>query len=314
MDQPKAESATVEQRLASMFGGEAEAPVEEQASPDPEESAPEEAADAAEDTADEVQEESSDEPFTEVTDDDGQPYKVPAKLKESFLRQKDYTQKTQALSALTKSAEDRIQFAEAKEQIFGTVLADVVSLRESQTKLQQLNGLDWAALYNADPGQALNLRHQMDSLKAEVDQKQQAIAQKASQYESTRKQHTATQWKLAVDGVKAKVGAVTPAEDAAMLKTVQDLGFSQEELGSRFADPRFLEAVYLASKYKALQSGKPGALGKANKAPPVLKPGAVNTMSAEVKQNLAFRKAVKAAPTSQSKAKVIEQRLASMFK
>jgi hypothetical protein len=275
MDQPTPESATIEERLVTMFGGEAEAPAEKQASPDHEESAPEEVADAADESEEETQDE-TDEPFTEVTDDDGQAYKVPAKLKESFMRQKDYTQKTQALSALTKSAEDRIQFAEAKEQIFGTVLADVVSLRESQTKLQQLNGLDWAALYNADPGQALNLRHQLDSLKTEVDQKQQAIAQKASQYESTRKQHTATQWKLAVDGVKAKVGAVTPAEDAAMLKTVQDLGFSQEELGSRFADPRFLEAVYLASKYKALQAGKAGALGKANKAPPVVKPGAVN--------------------------------------
>lgn len=311
MDQPKAESATVTERLASMFGG--DAPLEEQATPESDDSPPEEAQDADESPVEE-QEETSDEPFAEVVDDEGQPYKVPAKLKESFLRQKDYTQKTQALSALTKSAEDRIQFAEAREQIFGTVLQDVVALRESQTRLQQLSGLDWAALYNADPGQALNLRHQLDSLKAEVDQKQQAIAQKAAQYESTRKQHTATQWKLAVDGVKAKVGAVTPAEDAAMLRTVQDLGFSQEELGSRFADPRFLEAVYLASKYKALQSGKAGAMGKVTNAPPVLKPGAINQMSAEVKQNLAFRKAVKAAPNSRSKAKVIEQRLATMFK
>lgn len=314
MDQPATESATVEERISALFGGETPQEQPEAEAPAPEQEAAPDADESEEDTQGETPEEASAEPFAEVTDDEGQAYKVPSKLKDAFLRQKDYTQKTQALSALTKSAEDRLQFAEAKEQIFGTVLSDVVALREAQSRLAQLNGLDWAALYNADPGQALNLRHQLDALKAEVDQKQQAIAQKAQQYESTRKQHSATQWKLAVDGVKAKIGNVTQAEDVAMMRTVQELGFAQEELGSRFADPRFLEAIYLASKYKALQGSKSGALDKVSKAPPVAKPGAVNAMPAQVKQDLAFRKNLKGARDSQSKAKLIEQKLATMFK
>jgi hypothetical protein len=293
-EQPVADSGSIEQRMSAVFAGEAKPeaaakPAVTIPTPDAE---PEDTSEVEAEASDDAEEAPPDEPFVEVTDDEGNAIPVPSKLKDAFLRQQDYTRKTQELSTLKKSADDRIKYAEAKEQILGTVLQDVVSLRETQSKLDQLNGLDWAQLYNADPGQALSLRNQMDGLRAQVEKQQKTIQEKAAQYDQTRKAHNDNQWKLAVEGVRQKIGSVSAAEDAAMLRTAQDLGFTPDELKERFADPRVLHAVYMASKYSQIQSGKPSASEKLNKAPPVVKPGAVQ-QNATVKKDQVLRQRLK---------------------
>ena len=60
----------------------------------------------------------------------------------------------------------------------------------------------------------------------------------------------------------------------AMLKQVQELGFTEEEIRGRYADPRILHAIYKAAKWDTLQSGKAKTVAAVQKAPPVVKPGA----------------------------------------
>lgn len=219
----------------------------------------------ATDTADE---------FAEIEDDTGVTHKVPAALKDAFLRRQDYTRKTMAAAEQTRLANDRIQYAEAREQVTGALIQDIVEYKSLQSQLEQVNAIDVAEAYRIDPGQAMQIMDRRARLERQIADLGSNIKTKAQQAEQMTQAHRGNQWKIAVEGVKSRIGTFTPGEDAAMAKQVQELGFDKSELESRFADPRFLHLVYKAAKWDALQSQKPAAVAKASSAPPVVKPGA----------------------------------------
>ena len=298
--------ASVESRLEAFFSP-GEAKVEEK----PEEVAQEEA--TTEEVAEEVEQEAAPEGYAEIEDDDGQTYRVPEKLKESFLRWKDYSQKTAQVSEIRKAAEDRMMFAEAREQVFGQITQDIAEFKSLQAQRQQFENVDWGALYNADLGQAVKLRDQRDMLDRKIAEMAQGIQGKASHAQKSLADHQQYQWQLAVTGAKQALGNYTEADDAAAAKWVQTRNVSEKELKGRFAAPWVLEAVHKAAKWDAIQGGKSAAVAKAQAAP-VIKPGASSNMPAQVKQDFAFRKAMKATSNSNERAKLIERNLAGRFK
>lgn len=238
---------------------------------------------AAESDTEEAQPE-GDEPaggLVEVEDDAGQTHKVPAALKDSFLRRADYTRKTQEAATLAKQAQDRLYYAEAREQITSAVVNDLAELRAMQLRLREFDGIDLGALYSSDTGTALRIRDQRDELRRQINEREAAIRGKASEIEAKTTQHLSTQWQMAVDAAKQRIGTFTPGEDAAMLKQVRELGFSEDEVRAKLADPRILHAVYKAAKWDALQAKKGQAVETAKSAPPVVKPGANNAQQVQ---------------------------------
>lgn len=264
-------SGTVEERLAAHFGGAAE-------------SAPEEAAADDEAIAAEVESEPESEDSGLIEEEvDGVVLRGSKEAVEAFKSERahkaDYTRRTQEAAQMRQAAEDRMQFAEAREHFVSALMTDYASLQAKQTELKQLNEQDLGALYESSPSLALRVQQRIQSVKDEIAQMQGVLSQKAQNMQSAIAQHRDKQWNMAVEAYKART-QVSPSEDVAMLRTVTDLGFSQDELKSRFADPRFLALVHDAAKYRSIQSGKTLALDKAAKAPPVLKPGATPSSAA----------------------------------
>lgn len=252
--------------------------------------------------------------YAEVEADDGTVHKVPAALKDAFLRHKDYSRKTEDAAVLAKQAQDRIHFAEAREQFVANVIEEVTQLKAIESQLKAFDGVDIGSLYASDPGTALKLRDQRDDLRRQAEGIKQSIGQKAKAADEMRQMHRSRQWEMAVEHVKRRIGPMTQEEDVGMARQVQSLGFKADELQERFADPRFLQLVYKATKWDALQDGKGQALATAQAAPPVVKPGASNHMPAEVKAKLSYRKELGKAKTSHDKANVIAKRLETMFR
>lgn len=287
-EQPTDSDVSIEQRLMASLAPEVAPEAPESELPQPEAQLPDN------DDGDEADEqpEQPESDLVEVQAEDGSAYKVPSALKDAFLRQADYTRKTQHAANLAQTAEDRLQFAEAREQFTAAVMGDVASLRAKQQRLKEFDSLDMGALYGSDPGTALRLRDQRDELRREIAAEEQAIGGKARHLQALTEQHHARQWELAVDGVKKAIGQYTPGEDAAMLKQVEVLGLTLKEVRGRYADPRILHAIYKAAKYDAIQSRKSGAVQTAQAAPPVVKPGAV-TQTAAVSKDKALRARLK---------------------
>mgnify|MGYP006985680530 CR=1 FL=1 len=70
-------------------------------------------------------------------DYDGEQFQVPPKLKEAFLRQQDYTRKTQEVARLRQQAEDRAQYIEAREQFMNAAFAEASELQVLRNELQR---------------------------------------------------------------------------------------------------------------------------------------------------------------------------------
>ena len=256
-DNPDGPDTSVEERLSAFYTPEAaEEAVETQ---EPEQEATEEVVE--DESQDEVTEDATEEPEKNEPND-------PAHLRALVTR------KTMEAATGAKAAHDRLQYAEAREQFASQLVVEIAEVKSLEAQLKQYEGIDLGQLYATDPGSALRLRDQRDDLRRQVEQKQSALAQKGRQLDHVQKQHYEQQWKFAVDGAKQRIGQFTPGEDMAMLKQVQELGFTEEEIRGRYADPRILHALYKAAKWDTLQAGKGKAVAAVQKAPPVVKPGA----------------------------------------
>lgn len=222
----------------------------------------------------------------DFTDDEGAVHKLPAKLRDAVERRADYTRKTQHVATLQAKAEDRLMFAEARAQAIGTVLDGVAELKGLQAQLQQYHALDWDSLHRADPAQAFSLSRKMDALKEQVGSKAQAIQQQVQHAQAMAQQHAENQWSVAEKAVTERLGTISQAENIALAKEVQDLGFTAAEFKRRFPDPAIIEAVLNSARWRNLQSGKTATLNSVKNAPPVVKPGASSNEAANVsKQN-----------------------------
>lgn len=273
---------------------------------EPEEQAETETPEAAEgEQAEEVTDEVADEtlPETEAPGEPNDPKQLRALM----------TRKTQEAATLSESANDKLQFAEAREHFSAAVIQEVAELKSLQAQLKQYEGLDLASLYNSDPGTALKLRDQREDLRREIQQREQAIGQKSQQFEAMQKAHFDKQWALAVKGVKERIGTITPADDVAMLKQAEALGFTLNEIRGRYADPRILQAIFKAAKYDAALSGKTQALNTARQAPPVVKPGSTDPAMSAKMRDLNLAKQMKNAKSTKEKVSLAEQRMARFF-
>jgi hypothetical protein len=80
--------------------------------------------------------------------------------------------------------------------------------------------------------------------------------------------HKQRQMELGRAELQRRVGSLRPEDAQATWKQGLTLGFTEAELGS-IADARVMHALYLASKYQAMQGGKAIATKKAESAKPV---------------------------------------------
>ena len=276
-DTPQTESdVSIESRLSAVFGAEeAELP----------EAAPVETVqENTDEPTTEVAQEEVQEDIFEFEADDGTTLKLPAAVEKAVLRQKDYTQKTMQLAELQKQAQDRLQYAEAREQLSAAVMDDVTQLRSIESQLKQYQEADWPALYEANPGQALRFQQVMRDLEKQAAQKQQEINAKVQHVQQATAKHNQFQWEAAEKGARQMIGDISAADNAAMLRTVESLGITPQEFKARFADPRIIAAVHKAAKWDSLQASKPNAVKTANQAPPVVKPGASKGQGAASEQ------------------------------
>lgn len=253
--------AAVEDRLAALLNDD-DAPEQEaeQATPESDEEADEQ--EATEDS------EASSEDDSEEIEFEGKQYKIPKELKPALLRTDDYTRKTQEVAAQRKAVEDKAQFLQAREQVLSAAAQEIADLRAAEVELEKFRNADWVAIANADPGQAFALSQRQKVLEQTIQEKRARLSQVSQQATSMQQQHSAKQWQMAVEGAKAAMGKVSAEDDAAALKLVRDMGFTEADM-SRLADSRVLQIVFKAAKWEALQASKPGVTKKAESAKPM---------------------------------------------
>jgi hypothetical protein len=267
-EQPEVDS-DVMSRLANHFDPE---PAPEVAQPEAEAEQPAEiAADQTEAEAPEADEEAGEE-----LELDGEAYRLPPKLaaqvkewKEGALRQEDYTRKTQQVADLQRHVSMTAEALQTSQQFQQAIQPEQVELARVEADLARYKGVDWGSL---DMDSYIKLRGQFDSLKERAGELRSGLQTKAQQFQQWQSSHKSQlaqageqylskaipQW-----GQQAKQDAVSAAKAA---------NFTEDELANVF-DPRFVALAWKAAQFDKLQQAKAPAVSKAQKAPPVIKPG-----------------------------------------
>lgn len=205
---------------------------------------------------------STDEPTESVESDDeeieheGAKYKVPKPLKEAFLRQADYTTKTQTLAEERRGLEAERQQLAAQQQFQQQHIKDVAKVISIDERLEQFRQIDWNAAMDADPVGAMKLDRQMRELQQQRTQVVQSIEQTQARTSYESQQATARRNAEAAQELAREIkGFGTPEVTKALKDTGKAFGYKPEELDS-VSDPRAVRLLHEAYLYRKLVAEK----------------------------------------------------------
>lgn len=193
-----------------------------------------------------------------------------AELKSGYLRQQDYTHKTQALAEERKQAEAAVTQQYQQAQQFTRDHAKLLSLQEDLSAFQKA---DWNALFAQDPTEASRLQAQWRQAEGQARELAAGIQSVTQQREQQRQQalHAATQ--QAMQSLQASIPGFGQETIKAARETALSHGFTEAEIEG-ITDARTFKVLHEAAQWRALQAKKPAAQNKVAAAPPkATKPG-----------------------------------------
>ena len=241
-------------------------------------------AETAEDANDE-QEPADDEPQGEEVDEPAPIEKITVKVKgengedetleltpddiaASYLRQRDYTRKTQELA---KRENEAVEFlTKTHEEIRSQYLSQAELTRAAIVQMAGIKSEDeMAALATTDPSawvaesqRQRQIGNYLNQLSQQIDgEKQQAKAQEEQRTQQQRQKQFSEAWDvLSKDGIdKPKLAKIYGG-------ATEKYGFSSEELATVY-DHRMVRVLKDAVAYQALKAQKPAVMQKAQNAP-----------------------------------------------
>ena len=206
-------------------------------------------------------------PEVETVEFEGQEYNIPPELKDAFLKNKDYTTKTQEMAEQRKDLEaDRQRFQEAIQlQTAHTEAYTQLGILDQQ--LAQYNEIDWNTWASQDPNAAQQAQIQMGALR---EQRTQAQGKLQSLHAETQQQmHNETA--KVVEQNRAKIERSVPNWSSDTEKAVFDFGIksglTESQLAGTNYDPILIGILNKARLFDELQQKPTGS--KPRKSEPV---------------------------------------------
>lgn len=239
---------------------------------------------------------------------DGQVYQVPVKLKDAFMKNDDYTKKTQDLAEQRKTLDHVRTMAETRQleaSFSQSVEAETKRLNVIEAYLEQLSKVDWTQM---NTEQMFRQRIEMDQIREQRDAIKAVIADKQGKFQTDMQARIADLRGKSRELASKSIQDFSDETEKSMRAFAASEGLADKEMDNVFLDPRSFKIVWKAMQFDKIQKGSNKASDAVGK---VLKPGAASErMPAATVNKLNFNKAMKAATTSGQKAQVIEERLA----
>lgn len=228
---------------------------------------------------------------TEEIDHDGERYRVPKALKDAFLRQADYTRKTQEVAETRKALEAWQGQVEQQAKAVAETMDQRVKLAMVTTQIDQMADIDWgqyAQTYGADRAvaamaQVQTLRDQRTTLEREIQAKESELTSNAiAREEAVLREAEQT--------LAREIQGFGPQLITDVGRTALALGFSAEEVKASFLsddgtpDTRTFKALARLAKAEARVAELEAKQTKAQTAEKVAKVQPAKTVSANAGQ------------------------------
>ena len=194
-------------------------------------------------------------------------------LKNSYMRNADYTRKTQQVAEQRKEAEANLEAVIGERQRY----ADQLAVLEQALSQQEPNQDYWDSLREADP---VEFSLQKDLARDRKDAREQVAMEQQRVQEATAA-HLQSQASDRLEQERGRINELIPEwldtelaakERVAVVNYAQRQGYSESEL-SQVSDARAVSMIRKAYLYDELMSGKPAAQKKTAKAPKMTKSG-----------------------------------------
>lgn len=242
---------------------------------------------------------------------DGQRYQVPVKLKDAFMKNEDYTKKTQELADHRRNLDQVLSTAEQRQVASSfneSIQAETKELNVIDAYLAQASKVDWASMTTE---QMMRQRIELDQIKDRRSDLQHAIAEKQGKFQSDFKARLADIRAKTRELASKSITDFNDDTEKSMRAYAATEGLGDIEMDNVLLDPRSYKVVWKAMQFDKIQKGTGKAAAAVGK---VLQPGAASErMPAATVNKLNFNKAMAKATTSGQKAQVIEQRLSRTF-
>lgn len=164
---------------------------------------------------------------SEEIEHNGAKYKIPKELKDSFLMQQDYTKKTQEIADTRKQLETQQQEFQQRVQFQQAHLQEFAALSAIEQQLAQFQNVDWQALIDQDPVEAMKLDRQYRGLTDAYNQTNYRIQQAQQQTALQTQQEIARQREQGREALSRELKDWSPEvgkEVAAYIKQYERLG------------------------------------------------------------------------------------------
>lgn len=248
--------------------------------------------------------------FAEV-EYEGEKFQVPAKLKEAIIHKDDYTRKTQEVATQRRNIEvqeDALRIAGQERQFHQSIAGEVQDMHLIDARIKQLQQIDWSSL---STDELMRSQVAVQQLREQRSQIEQAMQGKRQQFEQAQRQGLETLKTKALDALKKSIPQWSDGLAKQIAEHAISDGYSQGEVNT-IIDPRQINTLYKAMQYDKLVANKASAVGTVQNAP-TIRPTSSKPMSQEVKAKLNYRNALKSAPSTQAKQRVIEGRIGQIF-
>jgi hypothetical protein len=243
---------------------------------------------------------------------DGVKFTVPAKAKDAFMRNEDYTRKTQELADARRAVDQLRDISQTKQMdaVFGeSVQEEQQRIAMIDAYLKQASKLDFASMSTDD---ILRRKIEIDDLKEQREALKSSVADKRSQFQQNVKAKIDELRGKSREMAAKSIQGFSEQTEGDMRKFAIAEGLAESEIDNVLLDPRSYKIIWKAMQFDKVQAGTT----KADTAVRALKPGAASVrVPQEAIDKNRYMSALSKAQTSGEKAKLIEDRLAKgLFK
>lgn len=187
---------------------------------------------------------------------DGKAYRLPKELKDGYLRQADYTRKTQEVSEQRKAVESRqaeLQVQQQRQMEFAGEIAKLGALNARLAPYEQVQ--DWPTFLRQGGAEAQAHYAEFQALQNERNAFAQSLGQKVQERAAEEQRETAKQIEAGRAELAKHIKGYGPDTLSKLETFAAPFGFSPEEIRQAESDPRSIRILHLAEiGHRALQA------------------------------------------------------------
>ena len=191
---------------------------------------------------------------------DGEVHSLPAALKGAFLRQADYTRKTQELAEHRRALETERQALAHEVKAQAGASQDQLRLSALDYQIEQFGEMDWDAYAAEDPQGARGLWEHYQSLNQAREQLAYAVSHHTERHALKAAREAAEEMAKTGEALRTEIEGWSPEVASKLVAYAQAFGVTTEEL-AEMADARLWKLLHKA--WRADQAGESEAEARA---------------------------------------------------